>query len=115
MVRKQETPEGYGVMNADVTSDLIQIGPYNTASIQLVVDTADAVGVAYVQGSNDGTTWDTISFRDENDAIVDGYDIASTAQSHIFDCVGVGVGWLRLFYDRTSGTGGLSWFVHRKK
>jgi hypothetical protein len=110
-----ETNEGYGVMNADITSDLIQAGPYNTVSVQLVVDTADADGYAYIQGSNDAEHWSTLAFRDENDAIVDGYRIMSDAQNHIFDATGVGVGWLRLFYDRTSGTGGLTWNVHRKK
>lgn len=107
--------EGYMVLDEDRTSDLIPITASNEFSIQIVVDSTNAVGEVKFQGSIDKTNFNDFNFLDENYAIQDGYDIESGASfSHIFD-FSTATPFLRISYSSTSGTGGMDFYVHRKR
>jgi len=110
--------EGYAVLNEDHGSKHFSIGASRSASIQCVIDNADADGYLLPQVSNKPSAgWATVAFVDENGVVqADGYHVlAGQNVNHIFDLSDVAAGWLRLYYDRTSGTGGLNYYVHFKR
>ena len=84
-------------------------------SVHVVVDNTDAEGEIVLQGSNNKTHWVDIYCEDENGNSQDGYDVTSGNNvNHIFDA-DIAVGWLRVKYNFTSGTGGLNFYVNTKK
>lgn len=110
--------DGYAVLNEDHGSDWFNIGPYRSSSIQVVIDNADAVGVLVPQVSNKPEMgWASVTFVDENGVVQpDGYSVlAGQNVSHLFDLSDVSAGWMRLLYTRTSGTGGMNYYVHNKR
>ena len=117
MVRVLQGFDGYLNLDESSSSDLISIGHVQHASIQIVVlgDDGTAVGEVKVEVSNDQTNWSTVYWVDHAGVIQDGYDVNDTDFSHIFDASDLGAGWMRLTYTRTSGEGGLNFYVNTKK
>jgi hypothetical protein len=110
--------EGYAILDEDHGSDHFNIGPFRSTSIQVVVENVDADGYLMPQVSNKPTAgWATVAFVDENGVVqADGYHVlAGQDVNHIFDLSDVAAGWMRLFYDRTSGSGSMSYYVHNKR
>lgn len=109
--------DGYFNLLTDQGSDFFNIGYARSASIQVVVDNTDADGYLKPQVSNNKTNWVDVAFVDEDGVVqADGYHLLSGQDAnHMFDISDVAAGWLRLFYDRTSGTGGANFYVHVKK
>lgn len=110
-------PDAYFDLSEDHATDHFNIGPARAASIQIIVDNTDADGYMKPQVSNDRSNWVDVAFVDENGVTqTDGYHLLSGQNAnHMFDLTSVSAGWLRLFYDRTSGTGGCDVKVHVKK
>lgn len=107
--------DGYFVMNEDQGSAWVHVGQARGASIHVSVDNTDAVGTLRVQASNkadvDNSYWVNLGFPDEDQVIQDGYAVTSgDSFTHIFEMSNITVGWLRLYYERTSGTGGCSFW-----
>lgn len=117
MARVLQGFDGYMTLNDNQESDLMAVGHARNFSIQVVVTgaTGSAVGEIAVQVSNDQTNWCDVYWVDQAGVIQDGYDVNSTDFTHMFDASDVGAGWARLVYNRTSGTGGLSFYVNYKK
>ncbi len=118
--KREEGFTGSGVLTADYSSDAFEAGSFTSLSIQTVIANTDAYGILKVQGSNSPDAgWADIAFVDENGNIKEGYDVlAGYNVNHIFDASDIGVGWVRLHYDRYSGTStdnALTWYVHKKK
>lgn len=111
--------DGYSTLGADYASDAIEAGSFSQVAVQVKVEVAaDAYGTVRIQGAIDPDLgWSNIAFVDQNGAIQDGYALPDNKVQdivHIFDLSDVGVGWIRVKYDRTSGQGGLTWKVHKK-
>lgn len=90
---------------ADVTSDALDVIAYEGFSVH-VSWTGDTDGTVYLQASNDGSNWENIT----------GASVATggAAASELFNVQGVFFKSLRVFYDRTGGTGVLSAVVIAK-
>jgi hypothetical protein len=117
MVRVLAGFDGYMTLDATQNSDLMAIGHAKRFAIQVVVtgNAGSAVGEIVVQVSNDQTNWCDVYWVDHAGVIQDGYDVNSTDFSHMFDASDVGAGWARLRYVRTSGTGGLNFYINSTK
>lgn len=73
------------------------------ASMQIIVSAnTDAVGVIYVQVSNDNTNWHNYVFRDGTESIT----VASGTTYTEFREINSAARYLRVFYDSTSATDG---------
>jgi hypothetical protein len=115
MTKKHE----YGAFNAtsanisdDHTTTSIDMRGYSKIALQAVVSgTATLVGPIYLQGSMDGgTTWTTI--EDAGGTAVTGATLASGAGGYSDGGIS-NVAWplVRFFFDRTSGTGTITFYV----
>ena len=117
MVRILQGFDGYMTLDETQSSDLIAINHAKHFSIQVVVTGADgtAVGEIAVQVSNDKENWCDVYWVDQSGTIQDGYDVSNTDFTHMFDASDVAAGWARLTYNRTSGTGGLHFYINTKR
>jgi hypothetical protein len=109
--------DGYMILDTTQTSALMAIGHARQFSIQVVVTgvAGSAVGEIVIQTSNNQNDWCDVNWVDNAGVVQDGYDVTSTDFTHMFDASDVGGGWARLGYNRTSGTGGLTFYVNYKK
>lgn len=107
--------DGYMILNATQNSDHISIGHASRCAIHVVVDNVDAYGEVVIQASNNRTNWVDVYWKDENGVTQDGYDVTTGNDlNHIFDA-DTAAGWLRVRYERVSGSGGLWFYVNTKK
>lgn len=95
-----------GDMSADVYSDSFLVGMADAMSVQLNWSGASPVGDLKVQVSNDGSTWV------DSDAVV---AVAVNTDSYLFNFEEPAWKYLRIFYDRTSGTGTLDVYLFGRK
>jgi len=106
--------DGYMTLDESQTSDDISIGHHARCAVQVVVDNTDAVGEISIQGSCNRSNWVDLNYEDVNGDLQDGYDVTSGADvNHVFD-TDTALPWLRVRYVRTSGTGGLNFYIHTK-
>lgn len=93
-------------MGADVTSSARDISEANIVAIQGVWSSGTSpVGNMIVQGSIDGTTYSDI----------DTLAVSGNSGSNLFNVVDPGYRYIRLFYDRTSGTATLNVRISAKR
>ena len=93
-------------MGADATSTAVNINEVVTMAIQAVwSDGSTPVGVLILQVSNDGDTY--------TDA--DSQNVSGNSGSIIWNVERPGYGYVRLFYDRTSGSGTLNARLNGKR
>lgn len=107
-------------MAADITSDPVNIQFTDNVSIQCNITTSDAIGPIYIQGSLDyspGTpgypvansgNWSSITLDPQPAA-------ASANDVILYDLNQLSFPWIRVFFDRTSGTGTMSVYVSCKE
>lgn len=95
-----------GDMSADVTSDPIDVRYLDNIAIQCNF-TGTPTGPFYVQGSVDKSNWASLTLSGSPAA-------AGSDDTVLIDVNQVSVPWLRVFYDRTSGTGSLDVWVAAK-
>lgn len=111
--------DGYFNLSQNQTSEQISVGHVKNCSIQVIVDNQDAAGTLRVQASNNRSDWTNVWWRKDgymDNHYYDGYSVTSGKDiNHIFNFSNLSVGWLRLNYTRTSGSGGLSFYVHTNK
>lgn len=109
--------EGYAVLDEDFGSMYFNLGNAKTASVHTVIDNADADGYMSIQVSNKPSLgWINVPWQDENGNYQTQYHVqAGVDVETIFNVPFVAAGNLRLYYDRTSGTGGLDFVVHFKR
>ena len=117
--KREQDSYGYtSGLAAAYTTGAIEAGSFSKLSLHCRAITSSADGYLYVEGSNyPSWGWSIIPFVDEDGDIQDGYHILTTSvnTNHMFDASDVGVGWIRLRWAVTEGSGELSWFVHRKR
>lgn len=107
-----DTFDGYMVLDADRNSKTFHV-PGNFVAVQLVW-TGDAVGTIYIQESwNKGNHWATLQHYDNEGAQSDGIAVSS-ADDTVINLLNTRLDFLRVKYVRTSGTGGLSFYVFSK-
>jgi len=100
-------------MGADITSAVLDIRDQTSISVELNVDNTDAVGEFYVQVSNSQVNWDNVTWQESGldyIGVAAGVDILADMSN----LPNAGFGYLRLFYDRTSGDGQLDAYVSIK-
>lgn len=95
-----------GSMGGDITSSSINIQSFSKPCVH-VVFTGTPVGVFHVDGSNDNSNFDELSFNAQAPA--------GSADNFIFDLADVSVPYIRIRYVRTSGTGTLNATVTGKQ
>lgn len=118
MVRIMEGFDGYMLLDDDATSDLFSIGHSSCFSVQIVVEGADgsAAGELTLELSNDKSNWVEVPWIDAYDnTAYDGYDIAGTDFTRMVLARDICSGWGRLVYTRSSGTGGLSYYLKTRR
>ena len=93
-------------MGADVTSDPVDVTYSDNVGIQLIF-TGTPTGVFYVQGTIDGTNWSNLSFDSTPSA-------SGADDTHLLNMTQIPYRKIRVFYDRTSGTGTLNAHVMAK-
>lgn len=107
--------EGYLTLAATGATDPIAITHASRVAIQVEVDNTNAVGEIAIQGSCNKTNWCDIPFLDIDGNVQDGYDLSSGDDIvKTFD-IDTAVPWLRILYTRTSGTGGMDFYINKKK
>ena len=109
--------DGYLMLGATAYGDDITAGHASKAAIQVIVaNTGSAAGKIKIQASLNQTNWCDVYFVDSTGTIVDGYALADGYNlNHMFDISDLGASWLRVAWIRTSGTGGLTYYVNTKK
>jgi hypothetical protein len=93
-------------MGADVTSSSFDITYTDNIGIQLIF-TGTPTGNFYVQGTIDESNWSNLSFDATPTA-------AGAGDTHLLNISLAPYKKLRVFYDRTSGTGSLTVYVMAK-
>lgn len=92
-------------MGADITSTSYNIDSATAVAVQWVYSGAGAeTGDLIIQGSNDNSTFSTI---DTTSITTDGNKMVNLSNP--------GYSWIRLFWDRTSGTGTLTATINAKR
>jgi len=81
---------------SDVTSIGLNVGDLTHASIQISFSSGTLNGTLTLEASNDNTTYATISGSSQA--------VTSGAQ-HLYNITDAGFKYVRVFWDRTSGTG----------
>lgn len=94
-----------GSMAATITSSTITLASKTGYAMQAVY-TGSPVGTLTVEGSNDGTTWSTVT---------DSTVAVSAAGSTLYNISGVQYELARLLYTFTSGTGSLTVYASSKE
>jgi hypothetical protein len=97
-------------MGADIYSDVLDCSQRDLVSLHIHASgagpgTDDHVGVVYIQVSNDGSNWVNLRFTLDGAAATSLTVSSETELNALVNLVDVGWRWLRVFYDRTSGTG----------
>jgi len=88
----------------DRTSTVMDIRHAAEASVQISITNTNTVGVLYVQGSNDNSTWTNVGFVDSTGSVVTSVAVSSgTDINDIFNLSGAGFAFARIFFDWTSG------------
>jgi hypothetical protein len=95
-----------GDMSGDLTSDPVDVTYSDNVGMQLIFS-GSPTGVFYVQGTIDGSNWSNLSFDTTPTA-------AGSADTHLLNMTQIPYRKVRLFYDRTSGTGTLNVHVMAK-
>jgi len=113
MGKETSALEGYKSLDASWNTDDIRLyGPY--CGFQVVITNTNAVGEVYLEGSIDRSNWSRIYVADQDGTPQDGYDVLSGQSfSHMFDLI-TALPWVRLSYAKTSGTGGLTYYINKK-
>lgn len=94
-----------GDLSADYTSSTLPIQFLHNIGIELVY-TGTPTGVVYVQATINGTNWDSLTTDP------DPISLSGSAGSLKINLTQVPYAKLRIFYDRTSGTGTLNaWWM----
>ena len=95
-----------GSMSGDITSDPVDVLYSDNVGVQLVF-TGTPTGNFYVQGTIDGSTWTALDFGTIPTA-------AGAAGDHLLNMNNLPYQQIRVFYDRSSGTGTLDVYVMAK-
>lgn len=93
-------------MAADATSNAVDVKYSDNVGIQLVW-TGTPVGNFYVQGTIDDTTWTALDFGSIPTS-------GGAAGDHLLNMNNLPYRKIRVFFDRTSGTGALTAWVMAK-
>lgn len=96
-----------GDMSADVTSSAVNVTYTDNIGIQLSWTGSSPVGNFYVQGTIDGSTWTALDFGTIPTA-------GGAAGDHLLNMNNLPYEQIRVFYDRTSGSGTLQAWVMAK-
>lgn len=86
-----------GDLGADLTSDVLDTRDYSQLAVQITF-TGTPVGEFVFQGSVDGSTWVDIELSPAPEA-------TGAAGGILVEFTALTLPFMRLFYDRTSGTG----------
>ncbi len=111
-----------GSMAADYTSTPFNIQYQDNVAIQVNITTSDAIGPMYIQGSLDyvpsnvnmqnlppnAGNWVTLTLNPQPAA-------ASANDVFLYDLNQLSFPWIRIFYDRTSGTGTFDAYLSTKE
>jgi hypothetical protein len=90
--------------SADRTSKVVNIAHSSDGSVQIILTNADSVASIYLQGSNDNTNWTNLSFKDAAGSTLSSIPVSSgTDINDVITTAGIGMQYIRVFYDRTSG------------
>ncbi len=95
-----------GDMSSDVTSDSVDVTYSDNVGLQLIF-TGTPTGNFYVQGTIDESNWSNLAFDATPTA-------AGAADTHLLNMSLIPYKKIRLFYDRTSGSGTLNVYVMAK-
>jgi hypothetical protein len=93
-------------MGADITSNSVDVKYSDNIGVQLVW-TGSPVGNFYVQGTIDGSTWTALDFGTIPTS-------GGAAGDHLLNMNNLPYQKIRVFFDRTSGTGSLTAWVMAK-
>lgn len=97
---------GSANMGADLYSRIVNVQNVNSIGIQYTIDNngTTSAGTLYIQGSIDGSTWVNL------DAFSGSSSTAIASSTDYEDILNLGsrpYGWVRIFFDYSSGTGGI--------
>ena len=100
-------------LEASVTTSGFIVGQKHKLSIQAIIANTDAVGTLAIEGSNDGTNWVTVGFKDETDTAQTTLTVASgTDVNHVFSINDAVLAQYRVVYTRTSGSASNTLALH---
>ena len=105
-------------LNEDYTSDGITMGQMARLSIQVVIDNTDVGGVLTFECSNNNTDWLELCWIDgDTQDREDSYPVTvGTNLNEIFDWDNLGVGFVRMKWEKSAGTTGtMSLWAIRKR
>lgn len=107
--------DGYEVLNADWNSDAISVPTPHTTGVVQCVFTGDAVGMVKLQDSVDREHWRAMRMVTLDGYYADGYSVIGVPGHFMFEIETLTAPWLRVKYERTSGTGGLNYHTRAKR
>ena len=99
-----------GDMSGDITSNVLDMGHLKSCSMD--VSWSNGTGVIKIQGSNSNVDADFKNLDEINNEIV---NPAGSAGSLLLNLNEIAFRYIRLFYDRTSGTGTMNVIAHGKE
>lgn len=91
-----------GNMGADISGPITTIDKIDSVAYQVSWTSSNAVGIISVQGSCDGINFEDITFSPVLE------QPASNNGSYLINMSLIPFSFIRIYYDRTSGTGSLS-------
>lgn len=97
-----------GDMSADITGPVTEVSKIDQICFQVSWTSSDAVGVISIQGSVDGVNFEDLTFTTPLD------QPNSDNNSYLINLALIPFPYIRLFYDRTSGSGNLEVYLSAK-
>jgi hypothetical protein len=96
-------------MGADLTSDVLDLGAHRHLPLQMESASGTREGLLYIQRSSDGTTYYNVPIVNAMTGIP-AAALTVTASTDFYEDAEIETSarYLRLFFDRTSGTGTLN-------
>jgi len=88
-----------GTATSDLTSVGYSIGDLRDYGLQVVFSSATLEGVLSIQGSLDDTTYIPVT---------ESFQTVVAGAAHLWNVTGANYRWVRLFWDRSAGTGTLT-------
>ena len=109
--------DGYLLLNATGNSESMFVGHAIRLGVQTVSDNSDAAGTLKLQVSNDETNWvdGYFSFASNTGSLMDSYAVAAGQPFNAMISHEAFSAFARLRWERTSGTGGLTFYIKVKK
>jgi len=112
------SPDGYFAMSVSATTDPYMISHAANISVHFVVDNTDAAGKIQIQVGNILGSWTPMRLYDSSSPrqYLDGYTVTAGDDVNWFaDMSDVAAKYMRISWQRTSGTGGLTYAICVKK